>query len=109
MHVVETDPTVLPRTVRLTAGQAIVRYLSGQYSERDGVERRVVPAMFGIFGHGNVRGLGQALDEEGDGPPFFQPKNEQAMVHAAIGYAKTHEPPRHARLHRLASARARRT
>jgi 3D-(3,5/4)-trihydroxycyclohexane-1,2-dione acylhydrolase (decyclizing) len=89
MHVVETDPTVQPRTVRLTAGQAIVRYLTGQYSERDGVQRRLVPAMLGIFGHGNVCGIGQALDEEGEDLPFIQPKNEQAMVHAAIGYAKT--------------------
>jgi 3D-(3,5/4)-trihydroxycyclohexane-1,2-dione acylhydrolase (decyclizing) len=87
MHVV--DASAPTRTVRLTAGQAIVRYLSNQYSERDGVRRRLVPAMFGIFGHGNVCGLGQALDEEGHDLTFLQPKNEQAMVHAAIGYAKT--------------------
>lgn len=80
-----------PTTVRLTASQAIVRYLSRQFSERDGVRRRAVPAMLGIFGHGNVCGLGQALDEEGAELPFIQPKNEQAMVHTAIGYAKTQQ------------------
>ena len=48
-------------TIRLTMAQAIVKYLANQYSERDGVEQRFIPAMFGIFGHGNVAGLGQAL------------------------------------------------
>jgi 3D-(3,5/4)-trihydroxycyclohexane-1,2-dione acylhydrolase (decyclizing) len=80
-----------PATARLTAGQAIVRYLQAQWSERDGVRRRVVPAMFGIFGHGNVCGLGQALEEDGGGLPYLQPKNEQAMVHAAIGFAKAND------------------
>jgi len=78
-------------TLRLTAAQAIVRYLSVQYSERDGVRRRLVPAMLGIFGHGNVCGLGQALDEGGHELAFMQPKNEQAMVHTAIGYAKVQQ------------------
>ncbi len=80
-----------PATVRLTTSQAIVRFLSRQYSERDGVRRRAVPAMLGIFGHGNVCGLGQALDEEGAELAFLQPKNEQAMVHTAIGYAKAQQ------------------
>jgi 3D-(3,5/4)-trihydroxycyclohexane-1,2-dione acylhydrolase (decyclizing) len=75
-------------TVRLTTAQALVRFLQAQYSERDGQEQRAVPAVFGIFGHGNVLGVGQALQEEGAELPFYQPKNEQAMVHAAIGYAK---------------------
>jgi len=75
-------------TVRLTTGQALVRWLARQYSERDGVRARAVPAMFGIFGHGQVLGLGQALVQEGAELPFHQPKNEQAMVHAALGYAK---------------------
>jgi 3D-(3,5/4)-trihydroxycyclohexane-1,2-dione acylhydrolase (decyclizing) len=76
-------------TVRLTAAQALVRFLQVQWSERDGERRRLVPAMFGIFGHGNVCGLGPALEEErGRGLRFYQPKNEQAMVHTAIGYAK---------------------
>jgi 3D-(3,5/4)-trihydroxycyclohexane-1,2-dione acylhydrolase (decyclizing) len=74
---------------RLTAAQALVRYLAVQFSERDGVRRRVVPAIFGIFGHGNVCGIGPALEEEqGRALRFYQPKNEQSMVHTAIGYAK---------------------
>jgi 3D-(3,5/4)-trihydroxycyclohexane-1,2-dione acylhydrolase (decyclizing) len=77
--------------VRLTAAQALVRYLGAQWSERDGTRRRVVPGIFGIFGHGNVCGLGPALEEdEGRTLSFHQPKNEQAMVHAAIGYAREH-------------------
>jgi len=75
-------------TVRLTVGQALVRWLQAQHSERDGHRRRAVPAMFGIFGHGNVLGLGQAIAQEGDALALHQPKNEQAMVHAALGYAK---------------------
>jgi 3D-(3,5/4)-trihydroxycyclohexane-1,2-dione acylhydrolase (decyclizing) len=76
-------------TVRLTAAQALVRFLGCQWSERDGVRRRAVPAIFGIFGHGNVCGLGPALEEdEGRSMSFHQPKNEQAMVHSAIGYAR---------------------
>jgi 3D-(3,5/4)-trihydroxycyclohexane-1,2-dione acylhydrolase (decyclizing) len=72
----------------LTTGQALVRWLAGQWSERDGVRRRAIPAMAGIFGHGNALGLGQALAQEGAELPFHQPKHEQAMVHAAMGYAK---------------------
>ena len=75
-------------TVRLTTGQALVRWLAAQWSERDGERRRAIPAMFGIFGHGNVLGLGQALAQEGAELPLYQPKNEQAMVHTALGYAK---------------------
>jgi 3D-(3,5/4)-trihydroxycyclohexane-1,2-dione acylhydrolase (decyclizing) len=78
----------MSETVRLTTAQAMVRYLQAQWSERDGVRRRAVPGMLGIFGHGNVCGLGQALQEDGRGLPFQQGKNEQAMVHTAIGYAK---------------------
>lgn len=73
---------------RLTTAQALVQYLQAQHSERDGVERRLIPAIFGIFGHGNVAGMGQALTEHGDGLPFMQPRNEQSMVHTAVGYAK---------------------
>src|SRR5579862_73833 len=76
------------KTVRLTMGQAVVEYLQAQYSERDGEQRRLIPAMFGIFGHGNATGLGQALMERGKALPFYQPCNEQSMVHTAIGYAK---------------------
>src|SRR4051794_27614833 len=75
--------------IRLTAAQALVRHLAVQWSERDGVRRRVVPGIFGIFGHGNVCGLGPALEEDaGRALRFYQPKNEQAMAHAAIGFAR---------------------
>lgn len=77
-----------PEQIRLTTAQAIVKYLSVQYSERDGMERRLIPGVFGIFGHGNVAGLGQALYEYGQRLPYYQPCNEQSMVHTATGYAK---------------------
>ena len=75
-------------TIRLTMAQAVVTYLQAQYSERDGRTRRLIPAMFGIFGHGNVCGIGQALEECGRDLPYYQPCNEQSMVHTAIGFAK---------------------
>ena len=74
-------------SVRLTTAQALVRFLAAQHTERDGVEHRLVEGCFGIFGHGNVAGVGQALQEEG-GLPFHQARNEQAMVHAAAGFAR---------------------
>ncbi len=78
--------------MRLTTAQALVRFLAGQWSERDGERRRAVPGIFGIFGHGNVCGLGPALEEdEGQSLSFHQPKNEQSMVHAAIGYARAND------------------
>jgi 3D-(3,5/4)-trihydroxycyclohexane-1,2-dione acylhydrolase (decyclizing) len=75
-------------TVRLTVAQAIVTYLATQYSVADGERRRLVPAALGIFGHGNVAGIGQALDQLSDTLPFIQGRNEQALVHLASGYAK---------------------
>jgi 3D-(3,5/4)-trihydroxycyclohexane-1,2-dione acylhydrolase (decyclizing) len=75
-------------TVRLTVGQAIVKYLQVQYSEADGVQQRLIPAMLGIFGHGNVGGLGQGLLTLGDDLPYIQSRNEQATVHHAVGFAK---------------------
>jgi 3D-(3,5/4)-trihydroxycyclohexane-1,2-dione acylhydrolase (decyclizing) len=75
-------------TVRLTVAQAIVMYLSRQYSVADGHRRRLIPAALGIFGHGNVAGLGQALDQLSSDLPFIQGRNEQALVHMASGYAK---------------------
>jgi 3D-(3,5/4)-trihydroxycyclohexane-1,2-dione acylhydrolase (decyclizing) len=77
-----------PKTVRLTMAQAVVKYLQAQYSERDARLRRLVPAMFGIFGHGNVCGMGQALEECGRDLPYYQPCNEQSMVHTASGFAR---------------------
>ncbi len=76
------------QTWRLTVGQAIVKYLQVQYSERDDHQRRLIPAMFGIFGHGNVAGFGQALQANASQMPFYRPNNEQSMVHTASGFAK---------------------
>ncbi|MFR9673756.1 3D-(3,5/4)-trihydroxycyclohexane-1,2-dione acylhydrolase (decyclizing) [Streptomyces sp. TR06-5] len=75
-------------TRRLTVAQALIRFLSAQYTERDGHRQRLVTACWGIFGHGNVAGIGQALLEYGDRMPYLQGRNEQAMVHAAVGYAR---------------------
>ncbi|MGX1561886.1 3D-(3,5/4)-trihydroxycyclohexane-1,2-dione acylhydrolase (decyclizing) [Streptomyces sp. NPDC055506] len=75
-------------TTRLTVAQALVRFLAAQYTERDGVRRRLIGATWGIFGHGNVAGIGQALLEYPDAMPYHQGRNEQAMVHAAVGYAR---------------------
>src|SRR5881296_2801142 len=77
-----------PEKIRLTMAQAVVKYLQVQFSERDGQTRRLIPAMFGIFGHGNVAGMGQALYQYGEGLPYYQPCNEQSMVHTALGFAK---------------------
>jgi 3D-(3,5/4)-trihydroxycyclohexane-1,2-dione acylhydrolase (decyclizing) len=75
-------------TVRLTAAQALVRFLAAQYVERDGIEHRFFGGCFGIFGHGNVAGIGEALYESPELLTYYQARNEQAMVHAASGYAR---------------------
>jgi 3D-(3,5/4)-trihydroxycyclohexane-1,2-dione acylhydrolase (decyclizing) len=75
-------------TVRLTAAQALIRFLSAQYVERDGVEQRFFGGCFGIFGHGNVAGIGEALYETPDLLTYYQARNEQGMVHTAVGYAR---------------------
>jgi 3D-(3,5/4)-trihydroxycyclohexane-1,2-dione acylhydrolase (decyclizing) len=77
-------------TRRMTVAQAVVRFLAQQHTERDGVEQRFFGGLWGIFGHGNVSGLGQALEEvpEAEGLRYFRPQNEQAMVHLAAAYAK---------------------
>jgi 3D-(3,5/4)-trihydroxycyclohexane-1,2-dione acylhydrolase (decyclizing) len=75
-------------TVRLTMAQALLRFLDAQYLEADGVEHKFVRGVFGIFGHGNVLGLGEALAEEKTGLTYYQGHNEQGMAHVAIGYAK---------------------
>jgi 3D-(3,5/4)-trihydroxycyclohexane-1,2-dione acylhydrolase (decyclizing) len=75
-------------TVRLTMAQALVQYLQAQHSERDGKTQRLIAAAYGIFGHGNASGLGQAVYEYGRDLMFYQPCNEQSMVHTAIGFAK---------------------
>ena len=76
------------KTRRLTMGQAIVEYLKQQYVERDGIEQSFFAGMFGIFGHGNVAGIGQALHQYADSFRYYQTRNEQAMVHTAAAFAK---------------------
>lgn len=79
-------------TVRLSLAAALVRFLQQQYVRRDNREHRLIHGVWGIFGHGNVTGFGQALEEHGDRAlPYFQAKNEQAMVHAAVAFAKARQ------------------
>jgi 3D-(3,5/4)-trihydroxycyclohexane-1,2-dione acylhydrolase (decyclizing) len=73
---------------RLTMAQAVVRFLSSQYVERDGAEQRFFAGCWGIFGHGNVAGIGEALFESPDLLPYHMARNEQSMVHSAVGYAR---------------------
>lgn len=73
--------------MKLTVAQALIRFLDQQYVERDGVEHKFFAGCFGIFGHGNVGGIGQALFEYPDFT-FYQSRNEQAMVHTAAAYAR---------------------
>ena len=77
-------------TVRLTVGQAVVRFIARQDVERDGEQHRFIAGVWGIFGHGNVAGLGQALEELSgpEGLRFYRPQNEQAQVHLATAFAR---------------------
>jgi 3D-(3,5/4)-trihydroxycyclohexane-1,2-dione acylhydrolase (decyclizing) len=75
-------------TRRLTMAQAVISFLESQYSERDGREYRFFEGCLGIFGHGNVAGIGQALEQD-PGLPYYLFRNEQAMVHTAAAFAKT--------------------
>ena len=89
----------MTQTVRLTVAQAVVKFLANQYTERDGAEQKLFAGCFGIFGHGNVAGIGQALlqaevqtlDGVAEAPdlPYVLVRNEQGAVHAAAAYAKT--------------------
>ena len=74
--------------MKMTVGQAVVKFLNQQYIEMDGVEQPFVDGVFTIFGHGMVVGLGQALQEDPGRLRVYQGRNEQGMAHAAIGYAK---------------------
>jgi 3D-(3,5/4)-trihydroxycyclohexane-1,2-dione acylhydrolase (decyclizing) len=93
---VPLPPPARTDTVRLTVAQAVVRFLARQYSERDGQRQRLFAGCLGIFGHGNVAGLGQALLqselEDADNPEqqlrYVLGRNEQAMVHTAVAYAR---------------------
>lgn len=75
-------------TIRLTTAQALVRFLNQQYIEFDGQQKRFVKGVFTIFGHGNVLGLGQALEEAPGELEVYQGRNEQGMAHAAVAFAK---------------------
>ena len=75
-------------TRRMTSAQAIVEYLSAQFVERDDTRQRFFQGVFGIFGHGNVAGMGEALEGAGDRLRYYQARNEQGMVHAAVAFAK---------------------
>ena len=82
----------MKKTVPLNMAAALVKFLQQQYIRRDGVEHRLINGVWGIFGHGNVTGFGQALEEHGGRSlPYLQAKNEQAMVHAAVAFAKTRQ------------------
>ncbi|WP_019180175.1 3D-(3,5/4)-trihydroxycyclohexane-1,2-dione acylhydrolase (decyclizing) [Microbacterium yannicii] len=78
----------------MTVSQALVEFLAHQWTVDGDIRERTVPGMFGIFGHGNVAGIGQALKqfnvEQPDLMPYYQARNEQAMVHQAVGYARMH-------------------
>ena len=75
-------------TRRLTTAQALIEFLANQHVERDGVEGPFFAGVFGIFGHGNVAGIGQALQQNAERMRYYLTRNEQAMVHTAAGYAK---------------------
>lgn len=75
-------------TIRLTMAQALLRYLDQQYISMDGVETKFVKGIIGIFGHGNVTGIGEALERSPGSLTYMQGKNEQGMVHTAAAYAK---------------------
>ena len=76
------------KTIRLTMAQALLRFLDVQYVELDGAEHKFVQGVMGIFGHGNVTGLGEALEYGGTNLSYIQGNNEQGLVHAATAYAK---------------------
>jgi len=77
-----------PPTTRLTMAQALVRYLAAQHVSRDGVENQFFAGMWGIFGHGNVAGVGQALEQYAPDFRYYQSRNEQAQALASVAYAK---------------------
>ncbi|CAG9000933.1 MAG: 3D-(3,5/4)-trihydroxycyclohexane-1,2-dione hydrolase [Candidatus Celerinatantimonas neptuna] len=74
------------KTTKLTVAQALVRFLDNQYLEVDGKEIKFIKGIFAIFNHGNVVGLGQALEQNSGELHVHQGRNEQGMAHAAIGY-----------------------
>ncbi len=90
----ESAPSMAPRTRTMTVAQALITFLANQWTVDGDIRERTIAGTFGIFGHGNVAGIGQALvqlhtDEPGL-MPYHQARNEQAMVHQAVGYARMH-------------------
>ncbi|ODU79413.1 MAG: 3D-(3,5/4)-trihydroxycyclohexane-1,2-dione acylhydrolase (decyclizing) [Microbacterium sp. SCN 71-21] len=81
-------------TKRMTVSQALIEFLAHQWTVDGDIRERTIPGVFGIFGHGNVAGVGQALKqlnvEQPDLMPYYQARNEQAMVHQSVGYARIH-------------------
>lgn len=75
------------KSIRLTVAQAVIKYLNQQFVERDGIENKFFAGCFGILGHGNVAGMGQAIQQQND-LKYYQCRNEQSMVHTAAAYAK---------------------
>lgn len=84
----------MAQTKRMTVSQALVEFLAHQWTVDGDIRERTIPGMFGIFGHGNVAGIGQALKqfnaEQPDLMPYHQARNEQAMVHQSVGFARMH-------------------
>ena len=80
----------MSKSIRLTVGQALVRFVAKQYVERDGRQNRFIEGFWGIFGHGNVSGLGQGIVEcaQEEGLRFYRPQHEQGMVHISAAFAK---------------------
>ena len=76
--------------MKLTTAQATVKFLSQQFTERDQKEYKFINGVWGIFGHGNVAGIGEALEQNRD-LKHFLPRNEQGMVHSSVAYAKQHK------------------
>lgn len=88
----------MTKTIRLTAAQAMVRWLSVQMTEQD---ECFIEGVWAIFGHGNVAGLGEALHGIGDALPTWRGQNEQTMAHAAVAYAKTKRRVRRAEFNNM--------
>ncbi|MFH8251887.1 3D-(3,5/4)-trihydroxycyclohexane-1,2-dione acylhydrolase (decyclizing) [Microbacterium sp. B2969] len=84
----------MAETKRMTVSQALIEFLAHQWTVDGDIRERTIPGVFGIFGHGNVAGIGQALKQfnvsSPDLMPYYQARNEQAMVHQAVGYARMH-------------------
>ena len=72
--------------LRLTVAQALVKFLNQQYVEQDGIQNKFFAGCFGILGHGNVAGLGQAIQQQNE-LKYYQCRNEQSMVHSSAAYA----------------------